>query len=202
MIQGIAAIDSEVRDKNSVRDYGSEFKKLEHRRDSDPMKLYSYVLKKLDDYFSIRGLTYLPGQRDLLAKAAETILQAVSGTVTAIPFQPGLGKTTLIYDLLRIFSHEFLKNTPIAKEIGGVIVVVEKTSEAKSLNSFVTSAVLTRILQNPSPHPTITIRSKADVQMVQLPPMRNVLWFSQPAKPAIHRSRLCSMPDTNGTRKI
>ena len=87
MIQGIAAIDSEVRDKNSVRDYGSEFKKLEHRRDSDPMKLYSYVLKKLDDYFSIRGLTYLPGQRDLLAKAAETILQAVSGTVTAIPFR-------------------------------------------------------------------------------------------------------------------
>ena len=126
MIQGIAAIDSEVRDKNSVRNHGSEFKKLEHRKDSDPMKLYPHVLKKLDDYFSIRGLTYLPGQRELLAKAAETILQAVSGTVTAIPFQPGVGKTTLMYALLLIFSLEFLSNTPIAKEIGGVIVVVEK----------------------------------------------------------------------------
>lgn len=136
MIQGIAAVDSKVRDKNSVRNHGSEFKKLEHRRDSDPMKLYPHVLKKLDDYFSIRGLTYLPGQRELLAKAAETILQAVSGTVTAIPFQPGLGKTTLMYALLLVFSHEFLSNTPIAKEIGGVIVVVEKTSEAEELEQL------------------------------------------------------------------
>lgn len=100
------------------------------------MKLYPRVLEKLDHYFSMRGLTYLSGQRELLAKAIETVLQASPGTVTAIPFQPGLGKSTLIRALLEVFSNEFRENTPIAQNIGGVIVVVEKTAEADELEEL------------------------------------------------------------------
>lgn len=136
MIQGIMDITSEIRDGCGVRDDLSRFKKLVPRRDSDPVKLYPVVLKKLDDYFSIRNLTYLPGQRELLAATAETVLQAVPGTATAIPLQPGLGKSTLIRALLTAFSHEFLLNTPIAQKIGGVIVVVEKTAEAEELEQL------------------------------------------------------------------
>ena len=53
--------------------------------------------------------------------------------MTAIPFQPGLGKSTLIRALLYVFSEEFRDNTPIAQRISGVIVVVEKTAEADEL---------------------------------------------------------------------
>lgn len=100
------------------------------------MKLYPRVLEKLDDFFLMRGLTYLPGQRELLAQAAEAVLQAVPGTTAAIPFQPGLGKSTLIRALLEVFSNGFRENTSIAQAIGGVIVVVEKTSEAEELEEL------------------------------------------------------------------
>jgi len=93
-------------------------------------------MEKLDNYFSMRGLTYLPGQRELLAKAVKAVLQAVPGTTTAIPFQPGLGKSTQIRALLSVFSREFLLNTSIAQNIGGVIVVVEKTAEAEELEQL------------------------------------------------------------------
>lgn len=72
----------------------------------------------------------------MLAGAAEAVLQASPGTVTAIPFQPGIGKSTLIRALLTVFAQEFQHATPIAQTIGGVIVVVEKTAEAEELEAL------------------------------------------------------------------
>ena len=136
MTQGIVAVDPAIRARWGVRDDWGEFQKLKLRKTSDPMKLYPRVLEKLDRYFSTRGLTYLSGQRELLAKAIEAVLQISPGTATAIPFQPGLGKSTLIRALLEVFSNEFRENTSIAQAIGGVIVVVEKTAEADELEEL------------------------------------------------------------------
>ena len=134
--QGIAGVGSDVRDGYDVRDDWGGFEKLERRKESDPIELCPRVMERLDTYFSMRSLTYLPGQRELLAQAAKSILQAVPGTAAAIPFQPGLGKSTLIRALLEEFSLEFLLNTPIAQTVGGMIVVVEKTAEAEELESL------------------------------------------------------------------
>ena len=136
MRHGLVSGNSDARAAPEVREDTRGFKNLNPRDQSDPMLLYPHVMEKLDDYFSKRGLTYLTGQRELLAKAVEAVLQAVPGTATAIPFQPGLGKSTLIRALLMIFSGEFLENTPIAQTIGGVIVVVEKTAEAEELEEL------------------------------------------------------------------
>lgn len=76
----------------------------------------------------------------MLAQSVEMVLQAAPGEVTAIPFQPGLGKSTLIRALLAVFSCEFQQNTAIAQTIGGVIVVVEKTAEAEELEKLCNSA--------------------------------------------------------------
>ncbi len=136
MTQGLSAISSSVRDQRDVRNTGNGSKNLEPRRESDLMVLYSRVMETLDDYFSIHGLTYLLGQRELLSQAVESVLQATPGTVAAIPFQPGIGKSTLIRALLKVFSSEFRENTLIAQTIGGVIVVVEKTAEADELEEL------------------------------------------------------------------
>ena len=104
MRHGLVSGNSDARAAPEVREDTRGFKNLNPRDQSDPMLLYPHVMEKLDDYFSKRGLTYLTGQRELLAKSVEAVLQAVPGTATAIPFQPGLGKSTLIRALLMIFS--------------------------------------------------------------------------------------------------
>ena len=104
MRQGVSAVDSGVRAIAGDRENPNDFKKLHCRDESDPMRLYSPVLEELDTYFSTHGLIYLSGQRELLAQAVEAVLQAVPGTATAIPFQPGIGKSTLIRALLVVFS--------------------------------------------------------------------------------------------------
>lgn len=136
MTQGLASAGSEVRDSSAVRGSPHGYKMLILRSGASPMKLYPRVREKLDDYFSMYGLTYLSGQREMLAEAAEAVLQAFPGTVTAIPFQPGLGKSTLIRALLEVFSNEFRQNTPIGQALGGVVVVVEKTAEAEELEAL------------------------------------------------------------------
>lgn len=136
MTQGVLTPSSTVRTVSAVRSSIGNFKKLIFRSASDPMCLYSQMLDELDNYFLTRGLPYLSGQREMLAHAIEAVLQAVPGTVTAIPFQPGLGKSTQIRALLKVFSREFLLNTPIAQKIGGVIAVVEKTAEAEELEQL------------------------------------------------------------------
>ncbi len=146
--------DSENRTISENRNDDSGFEKLQPRSNSDTMRLYPHVLEELDNYFSMRGLTYLPGQRELLAKATEAVLQAVPGTATAIPFQPGLGKSTQIRALLTVFSQEFSLNTSIAQNIGGVIVVVEKTAEAEELeqlcNKFNPDRIIAKAISAPN----------------------------------------------------
>lgn len=144
--QGIIGAGSDIRHRCGVRNSEEGFIEMKPRRASDPMRLYSLVLKELDQYLLMRNLTYVSGQRELLTEAVEAILQAVPGTVTAIPFQPGLGKSTLIRALLAVFSREFAHNTLIAQEVGGVIVVVEKTAEAEELESLCNEAGSGRII--------------------------------------------------------
>lgn len=110
--------------------------KLNQRDADDPMRLYTDVLNHLDRRFSAYNLAYIPGQRNLLAQAAEAILSAKPGTVMAIPFQPGMGKSTLIRALLDVFAVEFASDTDVAQRIGGVIIVVEKTSDADALEQL------------------------------------------------------------------
>ena len=140
MRQGFSESRPAVRAIPEVRQDIRGFKYLNPRSKSDPMLLHPRGMEELDNYFSIRSATYLSGQRELLAQAAEAVLQAVTGTVTAIPFQPGLGKSTLIRALLGVFSNEFQENTLIAQAIGGVIVVVEKTAEAEELEELCNGA--------------------------------------------------------------
>lgn len=140
MIPSILDGDSGVRDILENREQVEDFPKLIARKESDPMKLHRRILEKLDDYFLTRKLTYLFGQREMLAVAVEAVLQASLGTVTAIPFQPGIGKSTLIRALLIVMAQDFQQETPIAQTIGGVIVVVEKTAEAEELEALCNSS--------------------------------------------------------------
>lgn len=124
------------------------------RSEDDPMKLYLRIMKELDNSFLMHNVTYIPGQQDLMAHAVEAILQATPGTATAIPFQPGLGKSTLIRSLLKVLACEFQQNTPIAQAIGGIIVVVEKTAEAEELellcNETGNQVVVARAISSPN----------------------------------------------------
>lgn len=136
MIQGLEAVSSAVRTTSENRGDTQGFKELKPRGESDPMKLYLLMLEELDNYFSMRNLTYIPGQREQLTEAIEAVLQPSPGRVTAIPFQPGLGKSTAIRAMLKVFSREFWMNSSIAQALGGVIVVVEKTAEAEELEKL------------------------------------------------------------------
>ena len=118
----------------------SDFQVL-HRRDaSDPMQLLPRIRQKLETYFRQRNLTPLPGQIDLLMEAASTVLENQPGALFGIPFQPGLGKSTLIRAILEVMSKEFCFSTPIVQQIGGIIVVVEKTDEGQELENLCNEA--------------------------------------------------------------
>ena len=136
MTQGLDATRSAVRAIFEDRADPRGFTKMNPRSESDPMQLYPSVLKELDNYFLIRGQTYLDGQRELLSAAVEAVLTAAPETVTAIPFQPGLSKSTMIRASLEVFAREFRSHTLIAQRIGGVITVVEKTAEAEELEKL------------------------------------------------------------------
>lgn len=125
---------SDVRVNSDIRDEAEYCFIPPHPRSADdPMRLSLRVQKRLKHYFLKRNLTWLSGLREMMNGAIEAILQACPGSVTAIPFQPGLGKSTLIRALLEECSEEFGNQTPIAQRIGGIIVVVEKTAEAEEL---------------------------------------------------------------------
>lgn len=115
------------------------FLTLQHRTENDPMRLRDRVAQRLKHYFSTRGLTYPSEQHHMLMDAADAILSAAPGTVTAVPLVPGGGKSTLIRALLTVFSEEFRNDTPIAQSLGGVVVVVEKSSEAHELETICNS---------------------------------------------------------------
>ena len=77
MRQGFSESRPAVRAIPEVRQDIRGFKYLNPRSKSDPMLLHPRVMEELDNYFSIRSATYLSGQRELLAQAAEAVLQEI-----------------------------------------------------------------------------------------------------------------------------
>lgn len=121
-----ASADRAVRDQ--------EFTQLCRRVVDDPQHLYGRVMDSLDHLFSTRGTTYLDGQRDALTAIVKAILDDGQTGMFAVPLVPGGGKSTVMRALLTVFAEVFRDiSDPIAKRLGGVIVVVEKTAEGDEL---------------------------------------------------------------------
>lgn len=131
-------LDSGVQGKRGTSEAceSEGYSTLNPRNKDDPMRLHLKVMEELDHYFLKRELTYLSGQREMLGEALKSIFSATPGTTTVIPLVPGGGKSTLIRALLTVLSKEFHDDTPIAKRLGGVIVVVEKTAEGYELKEL------------------------------------------------------------------
>ena len=113
-----------------------QFRYLQRRTPDDPMTLYNKVCHRVDAYFKGRKIPYLPGQRQALYKAVEVILSGHPGNVVAIPIPPGGGKSTLIRALLTVLSTEFYHDTAAVHTLGGVVVVVQKSSEGHELENL------------------------------------------------------------------
>lgn len=129
-----ASADRAVRDQ--------EFTQLCPRTEDDPQRLYGRVTKTLDPYFFTRGSTYLDGQRDALSDIIKGILDDSRQGVFAVPLVPGGGKSTLLRALLTVFAEVFRgMSDPIAQRLGGVVVVVEKTSEGDELEDLCNSGL-------------------------------------------------------------
>lgn len=119
-----------------------EFTKLRPRTVDDPQRLHGRVMKSLDHLFSTRGATYLSGQREALSAIVKTVLDDSLQGVFAVPLVPGGGKSTLLRALLTVFAEVFHDMPgPIAQRLGGVVVVVEKTSEGDELEDLCNSGL-------------------------------------------------------------
>ena len=114
-----------------------DFPSLRPRAVDDPQRLYSRVMESLDHLFSTRGATYLSGQREALSAIVKVVLDDSHQGVFAVPLVPGGGKSTLLRALLTVFATVFRDmSDPIAKRLGGVIIVVEKASEGDELQQL------------------------------------------------------------------
>lgn len=114
-----------------------DFTQLCPRAVDDPQRLHGKVMKALDHYFLTRGSTYLSGQRDALSDIVRAVLDGSQTGMFAIPLVPGGGKSTLLRALLTVFAEVFRDmSDPIAKRLGGVIIVVEKASEGDELQQL------------------------------------------------------------------
>ena len=114
---------------------------LVFRPPDDPMRLYSDVIKQVDQYFLTRSSTFLSGQREALCTVTEAILSAQPGTTLAVPLEPGGGKSTELRSVAIVLARLFCDMTdPIAQRIGGVIFVVQKSSEAHELDELCRNA--------------------------------------------------------------
>lgn len=113
-----------------------QFRCLRRRTPDDPMTLYNKVCHEIDAYFKRRKIPYLSGQRQALCKAVEEILAGHPGNVVAIPIPPGGGKSTMIRALLTVLSTAFYHDTAAAHTLGGVVVVVQKSSEGHELEEL------------------------------------------------------------------
>lgn len=124
-----ASEDREVRD--------DEFAQLRPRKADDPQRLHGRVMEALDHFFLTRGSTYLSDQRDALSRIVDEVLDDSRPGITAVPLVPGGGKSTLLRALLTVFTMVFRDmSNPVANRLGGVIVVVEKTSEGEELEDL------------------------------------------------------------------
>lgn len=112
-----------------------DFCRLARREETDPARLHGEVMQKVRNLFSTFGATYLSEDRVFaLSCAAIAVLECEPGSVTAVPIIPGGGKSTLIRAILIVFARVFTEpDTPIARRLGGVIIVVEKSAEGHEL---------------------------------------------------------------------
>ena len=125
-------LDSGFERIDSVREESvNGFEELSRRPDNERIVLE--VMRELDHYFLKRGITYISAQRELLQAAVEQILSRERERPIVIPLLPGMGKSTLIRALLHVLSREFAQDTAYAQQLGGAIIVVEKTAEAYEL---------------------------------------------------------------------
>lgn len=100
-------------------------------------QLKERVVDEIENYFLMRHTTCLASQLTVLENAVSAVLYGETGTVTAVPISPGGGKSTLIRALLKSLSVCFRSmDDPVAKHFGGIIVVVEKSSEGHELESL------------------------------------------------------------------
>lgn len=127
---------SSAPENQKVREEG-EFTQLRRRAEDDPQRLCGEVMDVLDHYFLNRRLTYISTQRDVLQYIVKAVLDDSHQGMFAVPLVPGGGKSTLLRALLTVLS-KTLRNmsNPIAKRLGGVIVVVEKTAEGEELEAL------------------------------------------------------------------
>ena len=130
------------------------FRELEWSLESPHLlsDLLQQVMSELDQYFFTRGRTYLSGQRKLLEHAARAILGAEEDPSVVIPLLPGVGKSTLLRSILKVLARQFAKSTDYATQLGGVIIVVEKTAEAYELRDLINSVGdhLAHVLEGPN----------------------------------------------------
>ena len=116
--------------------------------------LTGQVMDELDEYFSTRGVTYIPGQRELLGDTVRLMLGEAEVPVTTIPLLPGMGKSTPVRALVKVLTREFVRMSDYAKSLGGVILVVEKTAEAYELRDLIQENApnrdLVRVLEGPN----------------------------------------------------
>lgn len=125
-------LDSGFERIDSVREESvNGFEELSRRPDDERIVLE--VMSEVDKYFLKRGLTFISKQRELLQAAVEQILNRERERPIVIPLLPGMGKSTLIRALLHVLSREFAQDTEYAQQLGGAIIVVEKTAEAYEL---------------------------------------------------------------------
>lgn len=119
-----------------------DFTQLRPRAVDDPQRLHGRVMKALDHYFLTRGSTYLSGQREALSAIVKTVLDDSHQGAFAVPLVPGGGKSTVMRALLTVFAEVFRDTSdPVAQRLGGVVVVVEKTSEGDELEALCNSGL-------------------------------------------------------------
>lgn len=117
--------DFEIRDKKAI--------KLKYTDNKVINDVINKVMEELDGMFNDRGMKYIPGQRESLDEAVREIISKPNGEVIVVPIVPGGGKSTLIKAILKVLSREFYRRKELLDIIGGVIVVVEKTADAREL---------------------------------------------------------------------
>lgn len=100
------------------------------------MRLFAEVINELNNLFLNWNSTNISQRIEMLSAVCEAILTAQAGEVVTVPLVPGGGKSAFIRALLTVLSRHFALMDPIAKRLGGIIVVVEKSAEGHELEQL------------------------------------------------------------------
>ena len=129
-----------------MANHNSELIHLHPRVEDDLMRIWGRICDELKTLFDTRCVRPLPGQLEELEAATEAALTADPGSVTVVPLVPGGGKATLIRAFLKVAAEVLCDMQSIlARRLGGVIVVVEKSDEAHELAELCNEAAGKRV---------------------------------------------------------